>query len=132
MQTTVGRKQKRFDHQQTRLLALIIGLVATVAIIAVALAMTRTEDDAEQVSAVIVTTQPPFSDTLDKGMLSPAVAQRERTEILRREGIQIGAGEDMLDLPEHGKGIIPGFRSNDVHVEAQEPYHPGLDEGFVP
>jgi len=129
MQTTIGRKQKRFDHQQTRLLALIIGLVATVAIIAVVLAMTRTEDDAEQVSAVIVTTQPPFSDTLDKGMLSPSVGQQERREVVRREGLEtvtrkvvIPAAEDP-PLPE---GLVDPYLTR--NNAGQPPSPPAFSE----
>lgn len=91
MQTTVSRKQKRFDHQQARRLALIIGLVASLAIVAVALVLARSGEGAEQSHAVIVTTQPPFSETLDKGMLSSAAGPRERHEVLRREGQQAGS-----------------------------------------
>lgn len=124
MQTTASRKQKRFDHQQTRLLALIIGLVAAVAIIVVVLALTRTGDDADQSSASIVTTQPPFSETLDKGMLSPIVQQQERREVVRREGLestsvrqwepsQVARREGLQPLAGSG---IPPYPPDDVIV----------------
>jgi hypothetical protein len=137
MQTTVVQKRKRFDHDQWRWAALILGVIGILAIGAVALVLARTGEDTDQSRTLIVTTTSPFSETLDKGMLSPSVGQRDQDEVMRREGLQTAApvsGE--LFLPEYGDGIIPGTGVERAEAPSAvgviEYYLPEYGDGIIP
>ena len=99
MQTTASKKLKWFDHRQARRLALIIALVATFAIVAVTLVLARSGDETEQVSAIIVATQP-LSDTLDNDTLSPSVGHREQRDVVRREGLEMPSRKVIVPVAE--------------------------------